>query len=149
MKAQTDPGGIFVDDRGTLRYMNEVDFTKVKRFYQVENHERGTIRAWHGHEHEGKYVWVAKGSAIVAHFQMAEPKDVLLHHSSEVIRVVLSDKQPKLLYIPKGQYNGFKTLEEDTRVIFFSTSTLKESADDDHRLSFNAIGTSMWESIPR
>ena len=34
-------GGIFVDDRGPLRFVNEFNFEGVKRFYQVENHERG------------------------------------------------------------------------------------------------------------
>jgi len=152
MKAQIEPGGVFCDDRGTLRYMNEVNFEDVRRFYQVENHERGTIRAWHGHKHEAKYVWVTKGSAIVCHIAMegvAFDEGKAYHHSQNMTRVVLSDKQPKLLYIPEGNYNGFKTLEEDTRVIFFSTSTLAQSADDDIRLEHDALGTNMWKVIPR
>jgi dTDP-4-dehydrorhamnose 3,5-epimerase len=40
-------GGIAPDDRGSVRFVNDFDFAKVKRFYQVENHRAGFIRAWH------------------------------------------------------------------------------------------------------
>jgi len=63
-------GGIFVDDRGPIRFVNDFDFKNVKRFYQVENHERGFIRAWHGHKKEGKYVYVARGSAWIGVINM-------------------------------------------------------------------------------
>ena len=43
-------GGIAVDDRGQLRFVNDFNFANVKRFYQVENHRQGFIRAWHGHK---------------------------------------------------------------------------------------------------
>jgi len=118
-------GGIFVDDRGPLRFVNDFNFEGVKRFYQVENHERGFIRAWHGHKKEGKYVYVVKGSAWVGVVDMENPK--------EQEKFVLSDKSPKILFIPPGKYNGFQTLEEGTIIQFFSTSTIEESKGDDFR----------------
>ena len=45
-------GGIAVDDRGSVRFVNEFDFKNVKEFYHVSNHRRGFIRAWHGHKKE-------------------------------------------------------------------------------------------------
>ena len=57
-------GGLAVDDRGTLTFANSFDFAGVKRFYQVENFSTETIRAFHGHKKEGKYVYGARGSAI-------------------------------------------------------------------------------------
>jgi len=124
---KTLTGGVFVDDRGTLRFVNDFDFKGVKRFYQVENHERGFIRAWHGHRKEGKYVYVSKGSAWVGIINMETLKQE---------KFVLSDKSPKVLYIPPGNYNGFQTLEEGTILLFFSTSTTEESKDDDIRLAY-------------
>lgn len=121
-------GGIFIDDRGTLRFVNEFNFEGVKRFYQVENHERGFIRAWHGHKIESKYVYVVKGSAWVGVVDMENPK--------EQEKFVLSDKSPKILFIPAGKYNGFQTLEENTTIMFFSTSTVEESKGDDFRLAY-------------
>lgn len=118
-------GNTFVDDRGTLKFVNEFNFENIKRFYQVENHERGFIRAWHGHRKEGKYVYVVKGSIWVGIVDMEDEKNAE--------RYVLSDKTPKILFIPPGKYNGFQTLEEGTIVFFFSTSTIEESRMDDIR----------------
>ena len=39
------PGGIAVDDRGALRFINDFAFEGVKRFYCVTNHRAGTVRA--------------------------------------------------------------------------------------------------------
>ena len=36
-------GGVFTDDRGESRFVNDFDFKNVKRFYQVENHSKDTF----------------------------------------------------------------------------------------------------------
>jgi dTDP-4-dehydrorhamnose 3,5-epimerase len=117
-------GGIAVDDRGSLRFVNDFNFGEVKRFYQVENHRLGFIRAWHGHKKEGKYVYVSSGTALIGVVNM---------ETEEIQKFVISAKQPKILFIPPNHYNGFKNLEENTSVIFFSTTTLEESLGDDIR----------------
>ncbi len=122
-------GGIFIDDRGPLRFVNDFNFNDVKRFYQVENHEKGFIRAWHGHKKEGKYVYVVKGTAVI--------RTIDIDNESRTEKYVLSDKQPKILFIPPGKYNGFQTLEEGTILLFFSTSTTEESEDDDYRQPYD------------
>ena len=132
-------GGLAVDDRGCLRFVNDFAVEGVKRFYQVENHRRGFIRAWHGHEKEGKYVFVAKGSALVGAVPIGNEPGNLTGLSKHV----LSDKSPAVLWIPAGHYNGFKSLEEDTRIMFFSTATLEESKGDDIRLPFDAFN--IWQ----
>jgi len=65
-------GGIAVDDRGCVRFVNDFTFANVVRFYQVQNHNTGFIRAWHGHHKEAKYVYVPKGSAVVKLVSMEE-----------------------------------------------------------------------------
>lgn len=121
-------GDVFTDDRGSVRFVNDFDFNGIKRFYQVQNHEIGFIRAWHGHLFEGKYVYVAKGSAWIGIVNM---------ENTEVRKTyVLSDKKPSVMYIPQGNYNGFKTLEEDTIILFFSNKSVNESKGDDHRLPY-------------
>ena len=119
-------GGISVDDRGSVRFVNDFNFNDVKRFYQVENHSKGFIRAWHGHKKEGKYVYVSSGSALIGVVNMDTEK---------VEKFVLSSKTPRVLYIPPNNFNGFKSLEENTVILFFSTSTLEESLGDDIRES--------------
>lgn len=117
-------GGISVDDRGSVRFVNDFDFKNVKRFYHVENHSRGFIRAWHGHKKEGKYVYVSSGTALIGVVNM---------DSEKMEKFILSSKTPKILYIPPNNFNGFKSLEENTTILFFSTSTLEESLGDDIR----------------
>jgi len=131
-------GDTFTDDRGKLRFVNKFDFSDVKRFYQVENHRQGFIRAWHGHQKEGKYVYVANGSALVGvvpldeGFEYAEPK-----------RFVLTSEKPQILWIPPRYANGFMNLKEDTIIMFFSTSTLEESRGDDIRFPYDKWN--IWE----
>lgn len=126
-------GGVAVDDRGYLLFCNDFDFARVKRFYQVSNHRQGFIRAWHGHEREGKFVWAAAGSALIG----IVPLDATPEDCSAVKKFVLSDKNPKILFIPPGHYNGFKSLEPDTRLQFFSTTSLDESLGDDIRQPYD------------
>jgi len=127
-------GGVFADDRGFLRFVNDFDFSKVKRFYQVENHKKGFIRAWHGHHKEGKYVYVAKGTALVGAVNL---------ETEEIEKFTLSAQTPSILYIPPGYANGFKNLETDTIIMFFSTSTMEETKGDDVRFKWDKWN--IWE----
>jgi len=139
------PGGIGIDDRGQVGFVNEFNFENVKRFYTVKNHHRGFIRAWHAHRHEAKYVTVVNGAALVGAVQIDDwdnPSSEL-----EIHRYVLSAGQPAVLYIPGGYANGFMSLTDDAILIFFSTATLAESINDDIR--FDARHWNPWEVIER
>jgi nucleoside-diphosphate-sugar epimerase/dTDP-4-dehydrorhamnose 3,5-epimerase-like enzyme len=140
---QIIPGGIAVDDRGHLLFANDFNFYGVKRFYQVQNFSTSTIRAFHGHLKEAKYVFVAKGSAIVAAVELDDIKSP--SKNQKVNRFVLSDKNPQILFIPPKFANGFRPLEEDTRIQFFSTSSLEESKGDDYRFPIDYWGKEVWE----
>jgi len=136
-------GGIAVDDRGSLSFVNDYNFYGVKRFYQVKNFSTTTIRAFHGHLREAKYVYVAEGSAIVAAVKL----DNIEHPSKEelVHRYVLSDKKAQVLFIPPKFANGFRPLEENTRILFFSTASLEESKGDDFRYPADYWGQEIWD----
>ena len=127
-------GGVAIDDRGSVRFVNDFNFDDVKRFYQVANHKRDFIRAWHAHEKEGKFVYVTKGSALVGAVNLKD---------EQITKQVLSASSPKVLYIPPGYANGFKSLEEDTIILFFSTSTLEDSLGDDIRFPYDKWN--IWE----
>ena len=57
--------------------------------------------------------------------------------TEEVKKYILSSKSPKILWIPPGFYNGFKSLEDGTKIMFFSTTTLEETLGDDIRKDFD------------
>lgn len=134
-------GGLAIDDRGQIQFCNDFDLSVIRRFYTVSNHASHFIRAWHGHKKETKYAYVVSGAAIVAAVKIddwdAPSKDL------DVKRFVLSEKKPGVLKIPAGYANGFKTLLPDTKIMFFSTSSLEESLGDDYR--FEAHYWNPWD----
>jgi dTDP-4-dehydrorhamnose 3,5-epimerase len=138
-------GGLGIDDRGVISFVNDFNFEGVKRFYSVVNHRSGFIRAWHAHRRESKYVTVIQGAAIVAAVRIdnweAPSKE------SNVQRYILSSDKPTIVFIPAGHANGFMSLTIDTKLIYFSTSTLEDSKNDDIR--YDAHYWDPWEIIER
>jgi dTDP-4-dehydrorhamnose 3,5-epimerase-like enzyme len=138
-------GGLAVDDRGEIVFVNDFHFESVKRFYMVSNHKQGFVRAWHAHKHEAKYVFVVTGAALVGAVKIDDWEKPSV--DLPVGRYVLSSKKPQILYIPPGHANGFMSLTSDLKLIFYSTATLEESADDDIR--FDAKYWDIWNISER
>jgi dTDP-4-dehydrorhamnose 3,5-epimerase len=133
-------GDLAVDDRGQVTFVNDFDFSGVKRFYTLRNHRQGFIRAWHGHRREAKYVTVVAGAAIVGAVQIDDwerPSPDL-----PVKRFVLAADKPRVLFIPPGYANGFMSLTADAHLVFFSTSSLQDSLGDDVR--YDARHWDIW-----
>ena len=134
-------GGLAVDDRGAVAFVNDFDFSKVKRFYMVSNHQAGFVRAWHAHRREGKYIFVPQGEALIGAVKIDnwdEPSK-----NSEVHRWVLSSQKPSVLYIPAGYANGAMSLTFNTKIIYFSTSSMEETKGDDVR--YDARYWDIWQ----
>ena len=138
-------GGLAVDDRGQVSFVNDFHFENVKRFYMVSNHKQGFILAWHGHKNESKYVSVVSGVALVGavHIDNWDSPS----NDTKPERYILSENKPQILYIPKGYANGFMSLTKDTKIIFYSTSALEDSLNDDFR--FDSRHWDIWNIIER
>jgi dTDP-4-dehydrorhamnose 3,5-epimerase len=134
-------GGLAVDERGEVGYVNNFAFQGIRRFYTVSNHRAGFVRAWHGHRHEGKYVTAVAGSAILGAVRIDNWE--MPSRDLAVERFVLSAKKPSVLFIPPGYANGFMSLTDDLKLMFFSTSTLEESLGDDIR--FDSRLWDVWQ----
>ena len=141
-------GGSAIDDRGVLSFVNDYSFQGVKRFYQVQNFSTSIIRAFHGHRIEAKYVFVPKGSALIIVIPLEELEEKR-ENAASVYRFVLSSVSPSVLYIPNNYSNGFRAMEPDTIIQFFSTSNLEEAKDDDVRHPYDIVGTKIWETENR
>lgn len=136
-------GDIALDDRGSVSFVNGFSFDDVVRFYRVSNFNTSLIRAWHAHKAEAKYVYVVSGTAIVA--AVSVENFISPDRAAKVSRYVLSAAKPRILYIPKGYANGFRALEENTVMIFFSTSTVEASRGDDFRFPADYWGEHIWQ----
>jgi len=162
-------GGLACDERGTLSFVNDFAFREVKRFYQIENMSKDTIRAFHGHNREAKFVYVPKGIFMVGIFkinsaalltqekrQIDEGLKTKQHMVSEPLylseneveaqKYILSSKKPKILYIPAGYANGMRAMEEGSIILFFSTSNMAEARKDDIRFDWDILGPEFWEA---
>jgi len=129
-------GQIHCDDRGVLKCVNDFDFSSVKRFYQIQNHKVGTIRAWHAHKKETKWVYVVSGAALIGVVNLA---------TNNVQKFVLTSQKPAILEIPPNHANGWMNLD-DTTIIFFSSNSLNESLNDDIRYPYDKWD--IWNSEP-
>lgn len=138
-------GGLAIDDRGSLSFVNDFDFAGVRRFYIVTNHKAGFVRAWHAHRREAKYVLATRGTALVGAVEIDDWNSPA--RDSPVHRYVLSAQKPSILYIPAGYANGFMTLTLDAALAFFSTSTLDDSRGDDIR--YDARYWDIWSVSER
>lgn len=133
-------GGLAVDDRGSLRFVNDFGFSGVQRFYMIENHKAGFVRAWHGHKLEGKYFLCVQGSLLVG----AVAVDNWDKPSKDLkpTRLVLSHQSPGILAIPPGYANGLMSLTENAKLMVFSTTPLEVSMKDDYR--FDSRYWNIW-----
>lgn len=128
-------GDFAIDDRGFVNFNNDYILSKLKRFYIVQNHKTGFIRAWHAHKHEEKFIICLTGSVMISAVKVKNFKNP---NKNEIVEnFFLSDRDASVLCIPKSYANGFKTLEKNTKIIFFSTSTLAQSKKDDYRFDYD------------
>jgi dTDP-4-dehydrorhamnose 3,5-epimerase len=123
-------GNRFFDQRGCIRYNNDFDMSNIKRMYFIES-PKNLVRAWQGHRSESKWFYVVSGSF---EFQIVNIDD---HSDRE--EVILNSKYDQILKIDAGNYNGFKALEDDSRLMVFSDKYITESSNDDYRLSINYL----------
>lgn len=125
------PGGAATDNRGIVSFVNEFPFQNYKRFYTIQNHDVGYVRAWHGHRFEEKAYFVISGKVLVGTVKIdnwdAPSPDCPVQTN------VLSVDKPGMLFIPGGYANGFMNLSPDAKVMLFSNFSLEESLADDIR----------------
>lgn len=135
-------GNQIVRENGTISFVNDFTFPNIKRFYQISNEKKGDIQAFHGHMLEKKFVFVTSGSYLLCIVPLDNPQTP--SKSCVVKRIVLEASKPKVVLIPKGCANGFKNLQRNSKIIFFSTSTLLDSENDDYRYPYDYWGSSVW-----
>lgn len=131
------------DDRGIVyTALTNLDFAGIKRTYVVKNWSKGMVRAWHGHKKATTYIHVIKGAAKLAAVPIDGPGEPFI--------TVLSENTPGVLVVPPGWYNGSMSLEDDTRILVYSTLLIEEVKNDDFRDLWSSHGGYyIWKVEPR
>ena len=124
-------GGLASDDRGRLMFANDFDLSQCRRFYVVENFAPRTVRAWHAHKHERKWVMALSGAALAACVRIDDWESP--SRDAEVHRFTLDASSPAILSVPAGYANGAMSLLPDTKIVYFSDASLEGSTGDDYR----------------
>jgi dTDP-4-dehydrorhamnose 3,5-epimerase-like enzyme len=124
-------GGLHVDARGSLSFVNDFDFRGVSRFYTIRAHEPGTPRGWIGHQRESRWFTAVQGTlliAVVRPDRWEKPSGDL-----PVQRFVLSSRQPAVLEVPPGHATGMLALTADAICMAFASGRIEEARQDDWR----------------
>ena len=125
------PGGMSSDDRGRVYFANGLDLSNCRRFYFVENFSVGTVRAWHAHRNERKWVLAVSGAALACCVEIDNWESPST--DTDVHRFVLDASNPSVLSVPAGYANGAMSLVPQTKLLYLSDASLDASLDDDIR----------------
>jgi dTDP-4-dehydrorhamnose 3,5-epimerase-like enzyme len=124
-------GGLHVDVRGSIAFVNDFDFEGVDRFYIVRSHKPYELRGWVGHRREQKWFFVVQGTSLIA---VVKP-DRWQSPASDlpVERFTLSAAKPQILCVPPGYATGSTNLAGDAVVLIFSSGKIEDAKADDYR----------------
>lgn len=136
-------GGTFTDDRGSLKYINDFSFSKLKRFYLISQSSNSEVRAWQGHKKEIKYFFCTKGSFIINLVKIDNWESP--SKNLKVESFSLSENKIEILVVPGGYANGIKAKEKESHLLVFSDKTIKESDNDEQRYTSNLWIN--WEKV--
>lgn len=124
-------GDIFVDYRGEISHVNEMNMSEVERFYVIHQYDTSVVRAWHAHQFEKKWFYAVKGSFTTAFVKIDNWKNPSPNLKPEVFK--LSAEDSKILYISEGYANGIQADEPDSILLVLSNKTLSVALNDSWR----------------
>ena len=131
MEPKLITGNRIFDNRGSVRFNNNLIFKNIRRFYTVHNYQKNFIRAWHGHFKEEKFIGCIKGTFQVSAVKIENKKNP--NKKNKIFSYFLNQSNNDFVYIPKGFANGSMSLEDNSELLIFSTLTVQDSLKDDYR----------------
>ena len=130
------------DQRGTVSFTNELDLNKAVRTYKVTNKQIKTVRAWHGHKIEEKWIIVEEGEFLVCAVEIDNFQNPNKEQKIFEFNMTQNDG---VLFIPKNYANGAMNLSENNSIRYLSSLSLEESINDDYR--FNSQFWDPWSKF--
>ena len=131
MEPKLIAGNRIFDNRGSVRFNNNLIFKSIRRFYTVHNYQKNFIRAWHGHFKEEKFIGCIKGTFQISAVKIDNKNKK--NKKNKVFSYILNQSNNDFVYIPRGFANGSMSLEDNSELLIFSTSTVQDSLKDDYR----------------
>jgi len=124
-------GGLHVDTRGVVAFVNDFNFKGVDRAYMIRSHRSHEQRGWVGHRRDQKWFWVIRGEVLMT---VVEPDNWEQPASHiPVTRFILSAAKPQVLHVPAGYATGSVNLSTDALLMVYSSGKIDEAKTDDYR----------------
>ncbi len=111
----------------------------VHRFgqvYMVGDPVRGIIRAYHKHDELWDWFFISHGSAK---FVLVDDRPDSSSYK-EMMEVIGSSMNPKLIVVPPGVYHGWMSLEDDTQMISTASHIYNREKPDEVRIPPDSFG---------
>jgi dTDP-4-dehydrorhamnose 3,5-epimerase-like enzyme len=131
MQVKLIEGGLHVDERGTVCFVNGFDFKGVGRFYTIRAHMPGQPRGWIGHKLEHKWFTAFAGTVTVAVVVVDDWENPSLN--LPVQRFTLSSIKPAILHVPPGHASANVMLSQDALLGVFSSGRIEDTEKDNWR----------------
>lgn len=128
MKPLLHKGSLFQDHRGSLRYNNDFEASRIKRIYTIENQSIENIRAWQGHKIEQRWFSAINGSFLIKIIEPDHWENPSGINAS--FEFVLEKKTLDFLHVPSGFLTGIKALEENSQLLVMADYALGEIKDE-------------------
>ncbi len=129
-KVQSITGGVAIDERGQIRFVNEFDMSLVKRFYIIKNADTELIRGWRAHRIEQRWFYVLSGSFEISIIKIDDwdtPSRDL-----DVQKEVLIADEFQILHVPAGYGTAFRALEDNSEILVFADHGIEHAPYDDY-----------------
>jgi dTDP-4-dehydrorhamnose 3,5-epimerase len=104
--------------------------------YFVGDPVRGSIRAFHKHHELWDWFFISHGSAK---FVLKDDREDSPTHG-EMMTVISSIRNPRLLVIPPGVYHGWMSLEDDTQMVSTASHAYNRENPDEVRVPPDSFG---------
>ena len=118
---------------GTAPHAQIHQFAQV---YLVGDPVRGTIRAFHKHAAMWDWFFISHGSAK---FVLKDDRPGSPSHG-EMMAVVASARNPRLIAVPPGVFHGWMSLEDDTQMVSVASHAYNHEQPDEVRIAPDSFG---------
>lgn len=123
-------GGVAIDDRGRIRFVNDFDMKDIKRFYVVKNADLSLIRGWRAHKIEQRWFYVISGSFSISVVKIDDwnyPNKNLI-----IEEFTLNSNDNQLLHVPSGYGTALRAKELGSELMIFADHYLDHAQFDDY-----------------
>lgn len=133
----------YSDDRGFFSEMYKLSagwFNKIKQISYTESYP-GIIKAFHAHKKQNDIWFCARGMLQVALVDMRKGPNYFVNDT-----IFMGEDEPKILFIPKGVFHGYKVLgNKKASLIYLTDEEYNPEDPDEIRASWDTLRYD-WET---